>query len=56
MTLSQKDTIEEATLRKISQDPVHTCWDSFGVDDFNLDWYVKNVNTLLDTPYSKTSP
>ena len=31
MAAPLKDTIKEASPKRISQDPLHTCWDLFGV-------------------------
>ena len=51
-----KNIIKEATPRIISQDPVYTRWDPFGVDDFNVDGYTRNVNTLLEPSNFSTTP
>ena len=57
MAIPLKDIIGEATPKRISQDPLHTCWDPFGVDDFDLDGYIENVHTLLKpSNFSITAP
>ena len=43
MATSFKNTIEEATPKRISQDLVNICWDPFGVDDFDLNGYVDKI-------------
>ncbi|EHA8587525.1 hypothetical protein COCNU_scaffold002524G000030 [Cocos nucifera] len=52
-----KDVIKEATPRIISQDSVHTCLDPFRMDNFTVDIYAKNMNTLLEpSNFSTTIP
>ena len=52
MTLALiKDTIEEAISRRISQDPVHICWDLFRVEDFDLHGYIENVHLTRATQF-----
>ena len=51
-----EEVIKEATPRIISQDPMHTHWDPFGVNDFNVDGYTENVNPLLEPPNFSTTP
>ena len=49
-----EDIIEDATPIILAPDPLDTCLAHFGVYDFEE--YMKEVNTLLDTPHDKTTP
>ena len=49
-----EDIIEDATPTILAPDPLDTCLAHFGVYDF--EGYMKEVNTLLDTPHDKTIP
>ena len=49
-----EDIIEDATPTILAPDPLDTCLAHFGVYDF--EGYMKEVNTLLDTPHDKITP
>ena len=56
MVAPLKDTIEEVSPKRISHDQLHTCWDPFEVDEFDLDRYVENMHTLSEPPNFSTTP
>ena len=47
--------IREDTPTILSQDSLDPYLAHFGVDDFDIEGYIQEVNTLLDTPYDKTT-
>ena len=51
-----KDIIEEATPIILTQDSLDICLAHFRVDNFDLEGYIQEVNTLLDTSQTKTLP
>ena len=48
--------IEEAKPIIFSQDSLHVCLGHFDVDNFDLDEYTEEVNALLESSNSKTTP
>ena len=52
---TSEDFIEEATTKVSTQDALETCLAYFGVDDFNINGYFEEVNSLLDTSHNETT-
>ena len=50
-----EDLTEEATPLILLQDPLEVCLAHFRMDDFDVDGYIDEMNTLLEPPTSKTT-
>ena len=51
-----EDFIEEATPKISIQEALESCLAHFGVDDFDINGYCEEVNSLLDTSHNETTP
>ena len=51
-----EEVVEDKTLILLNSNPLQVCLAHFGVDDFDIDGYTREVNALLEPSNFSTTP